>query len=104
VGTCPLHGGGRSAVANVSGWDTSAPSVRDPGPAPRDGDSAAADGDGTEPSASTARRAVRKAQAPPPSAPTPPAPTPPAPTPPAKKDEPAEEKKNVLERILGVFK
>jgi penicillin-binding protein 1B len=89
-GTCPLHGGGRSAVANVSGWDTTAPAP------PSDAAAASADGDGAPRPASTLRRASRKASPPPPSE---------AVTPPAKKDEPTGKKeKSVIEKILGVFK
>ncbi len=94
-GTCPLHGGGRSAVANVSGWDTAPAPAREGA----NGESANA-GAGTDeparPAAAPVRRASRK---------TPPAAAPPAAVPPpAKKEEPPPEKKGVLDRILGVFK
>ena len=92
VGTCPLHGGGRTAVANVSGWDTSPPPARDASA----GDSAAA---GTAAGADAAARQASAAQRT-----RPKAPPPPEATPPAKKDEQTQEKKNVLDRILGVFK
>ncbi len=100
VGSCPLHGGGRTAVANVAGWDTAPPPGRD---AAAGSDAIPIDtvvtvtGTGAGPPArpaSAARRAARKAPPPPPE----------AAAPPAKKDDRTEEKKNVLERILGVFK
>ena len=92
VGTCPLHGGGRTAVANVSGWDTSAPPARDASVGDAGVTVTAAGGDSAVRPAAAVRHTARKA--------TPP----PAPAPPAKKDEKTEEKKNVFERILGVFK
>jgi penicillin-binding protein 1B len=92
VGTCPLHGGGRTAVANVSGWDTSPPPDRDASAGGTAVPVTGSGGEGAVQPASAARRTARK---------TPP---PPAPTPPEKKDDQTQEKKNVLERILGVFK
>jgi len=95
VGTCPLHGGGRTAVANVTGWDTSTAPGREP---LLPGDNAVtvsgSGSDGRARSAAGPRRAARQAPPPPP----------PAAPPPAKKDDKPEEKKNVLQRILGVFK
>jgi len=97
VGTCPLHGGGRTAVANVTGWDTTPATARDP---LLPGDNAVTvsgtGGDGRVNPSPASRRAARQA---------PPAATPPDATPPAKKDDRTEEKKkNILPRILGVFK
>jgi penicillin-binding protein 1B len=96
VGTCPLHGGGRTAVANVAGWDTSPAPARDP---LLPGDMAitvtGTGGDGRPHPGPAPRHAA---------APQPPPAPPPAATPPAKKDERPEEKKTILQRILGVFK
>jgi penicillin-binding protein 1B len=97
MGTCPLHGG-HGGATNVAGWDTSPSSAREKADAgstdgvPRNTSLAVtgAGGDGHVPPAT--RHAARQAP-----------PVPPA-VPPAKKDDKTEEKKGLLQRILGVFK
>jgi len=94
VGFCPLHGGGRTNVTNVTGWDT-APAA--PVPAPAAGSAptiTGSPGDGQVSPADIARRAARQAGGEPPS----------SPTAAAQKQEPKKEKKGILRRIFGVFK
>jgi penicillin-binding protein 1B len=103
VGACPLHGGARTGVTNVAGWDTSMPSGkpasdapgRDTVPARDSGVTATGtNGDGQAAPTAVASRAARQS---PPAAPG-------AAIPPGKRDEKTGQKKGLLQRILGVFK
>jgi penicillin-binding protein 1B len=94
VGFCPLHGGGRTNVTNVTGWDT-APAAPVPAPAASSAPTiTGSPGDGQVSPADIARRAARQAGGEPP----------PSPTAAAQKQEPKKEKKGILRRIFGVFK
>jgi penicillin-binding protein 1B len=98
VGFCPLHGGGRTNVTNVTGWDTAPASPTAPLPTPAGSNAitiTGSQGDGQVSPEEIARRAARQAgREPPPSA-----------TPDGQKQEPKkEEKKGILRRIFGVFK
>jgi penicillin-binding protein 1B len=95
VGFCPLHGGGRTNITNVTAWDT-APAAPVPVPAASSAPSiTGSPGDGQVSPADIARRAARQVGSEPPS----------SPTLAARKQEPKKpEKKGILRRIFGVFK
>jgi len=96
---CTLHGG-RGGPATVSGWETPAPAVPpgQPGAAPLGFTASAGDGRATPDS--PASRVARQASG------AVPAPTASAAPPPPKPDEkkPAEKKKGIFQRLIGVFK
>jgi penicillin-binding protein 1B len=95
VGFCPLHGGGRTNITNVTAWDT-APAAPVPAPAASSAPTiTGSPGDGQVSPADIARRAARQVGSEPPS----------SPTQSAQKQEPKKpEKKGILRRIFGVFK
>jgi len=99
VGFCPMHGGGRSNLTSVPGWETAPPPARSTPPAPAPPANTAptitgTHGDGQLSPGESARRAARQGHQPPPDA-----------TPPEnQKQEPKKEKKSVLRRLFGVFK
>jgi len=99
VGVCPLHGGGRQGITNVTGWET-APAERTPvnpgapgatGTAPR---IVGSGGDGQVAPGAVAQRAARQE---PPDAAT-------ASQPDGPEQAKKEEKKGFWNRLKGVFK
>ena len=95
VGFCILHGGGRTNITTVSGWDT-APAPAGSTAAPPTGTApviTGSQGDGQLSPAEIARRAGRPGEAQPDGA-----------TAQAQQQEPKKEKKSILRRIFGVFK
>ena len=93
---CTRHGGGRTNVTNVTGWDNSPPPPppSKPTPANTAPTITGSQGDGLVSPSDVARRAARQAaQLPADSSQSQPA-----------KTEPKQEKKGILRRIFGVFK